>query len=334
MTLGRLAEPTRLLRDQIAGAMTDRGVSPALANRIAFQLVLKVEPAHLGGLAAWQAMGDQVHGEVEHLRRLGLVDRQIVVALPKLAATQIDALLDELRAQDPTIARTILNVALDAAEPRSAAQRYLREFHRVVARLKTLDPSIARTIANASFMARMPTRIATMHYKRFTQLFSTFRDDVAFARTVARTACRAADPLAVAERVIGAYHATRRALAAKGAAPEIARSLAGIASVAAEPMATAYKLLDNFGVVLTLVRETHPSIARSIALAACRTVDPEGTARQYLKNYDHVVRFVRRTNPDVAHVVALQTCRSNDPMRWAKRFLKEQLQRGTSQETL
>jgi hypothetical protein len=61
----------------------------------------------------------------------------------------------------------------------------------VVAQLRTLDPSIARTIANASFMARMPTRTATLHYKRFAQLFSTFHDDVAFARTVAKTASRA-----------------------------------------------------------------------------------------------------------------------------------------------
>jgi hypothetical protein len=85
-------------------------------------------------------------------------------------------------------------------------------------------------------MSRTPTRTATQHYKRFAQLFSTFHDDVAFARTVAKTACRSADPLGVAERVIAAHLATSRALAAKGAAPEIARSLAGIASVAADPM--------------------------------------------------------------------------------------------------
>jgi len=310
--------------------MSDRGVPARLANRIAFQLVVKCEPAHLGSLTTWQGMGDQVHTEVERLRQLGLVDRQIVVALPKLAATEVEALLEELRAQDPTIARTILNVALDAAEPVPAAQRYLREFHRVVAQLKAHDPSIARTIANATFMARKPTRTATLHYKRFAQLFSTFHDDVAFARTVAKTACRSGDPLGVAERVIAAYHATRRALAAKGGAPEIARSLAGIASVAAEPMPTASKLLENFGAVLTIVKQTHPSIARSIALAACRTTDPEATARQYMKNYDNVLRFVRRTDPDLSHVVALQTCRSNDPIRWAKRFLKEQRHRGTA----
>ena len=147
---------------------------------------------------------------------------------------------------------------------------------------------------------------------------------------MAKTACRSTDPLGVAERVIAAYRATRRALVAKGAAPEIARSLAGIASVAAEPMPTASKLLGNFGAVLALVKETHPSIARSIALAACRTTDPKATARQYLKNYDNVLRFVRRSDPDLAHVVALQTCRSNDPIRWAKRFLKEQRHRATS----
>jgi hypothetical protein len=323
--------PKRLLGDHIASTMSDRGVPARLASRIAFQLVLKCEPAHLGSLATWQAMGDQVRAEVEHLRDLGLVDRQIIVALPKLAATQVHALLEELRDQDATIARTILNVALHAAEPAGAAQRYVREFHRVVGQLNTLDPSIARTIANATFMARMPTRTATAHYKRFAKLFSTFHDDVAFARTVARTACRSTDPLGVAEKVIAAYHTTRRALAARGAAPEIARSLAGIASVAAEPMPTASKLLENFGSVLALVKQTHPSIARSIALAACRTTDPEATARQYLKNYDNVLRFVRRSDPDLAHVVALQTCRSNDPIRWAKRFLKERRHRATSQ---
>ncbi|MGH9141678.1 MAG: hypothetical protein ACRD2I_11140 [Vicinamibacterales bacterium] len=327
MTLGRLGEPKRLLCDHIASAMTDRGVPARLASRIAFQLVLKCEPSHLGSLTTWQAMGNQVRAEVEHLREGGLVDRQIIVALPKLSAVQVDALQEALRDQDPTIARTILNVALDAAEPVRAAQRYLREFHRVVTQLKTVDPRIARTIANATFMARIPTRTATAHYRRFARLFSTFHDNVAFARTVARTACRSSDPLGAAERVIAAYHETRRALTAKGAAPEIARSLAGIASVATEPMPTASKLLENFRAVLSLANETHPSIGRSIALAACRAADPDGTVRQYLKNYDRVFQFVRRTDPDLAQVVALQTCRSHDPMRWAQRFLNEQRQR-------
>jgi len=56
---------------------------------------------------------------------LGLVERQIVVGLPKLSAKQIEALLDELRRKDPDIARTILNVSPDAAEPIAAAERYL-----------------------------------------------------------------------------------------------------------------------------------------------------------------------------------------------------------------
>jgi hypothetical protein len=95
-------------------------------------------------------------------------------------------------------------------------------------------------------------------------------------------------------------------------------------------MPTASKLLENFGAVLTIAKETHPPVVRSIALAACRTTDPDATARQYLKNYDNVLRFVRRSDPDLAHVVALQTRRSNDPIRWAKRFLKEQRHRAAS----
>jgi hypothetical protein len=75
MTRGRVGEPKRLLCDHIASTMSDRGVPARLASRLAFQLVLKCEPAHLGSLATWQAMGDQVHTEVEHLRDLGLVDR-------------------------------------------------------------------------------------------------------------------------------------------------------------------------------------------------------------------------------------------------------------------
>jgi hypothetical protein len=55
--------------------MSDRGVPARLASRLAFQLVLECEPAHLGSLATWQAMGDHVHTEVDHLRDLGLVDR-------------------------------------------------------------------------------------------------------------------------------------------------------------------------------------------------------------------------------------------------------------------
>src|SRR4051794_9256718 len=97
MGLGRLGEPKRPPCDQIASTMTDRDVPERLANRIAFQLVLKCRPADSGPLTTWRAIGDHVHAEVEHLRQIGFVDRQIVVALPKLAATQVQALLEELR---------------------------------------------------------------------------------------------------------------------------------------------------------------------------------------------------------------------------------------------
>jgi hypothetical protein len=77
-----------------------------------------VRPAG-GDRRTWRAFGELLRRDVERLKNhVGLVERQIVVALPKLSAEQIEDLLEHLRAEDPTIARTILNTALDAADPR------------------------------------------------------------------------------------------------------------------------------------------------------------------------------------------------------------------------
>lgn len=167
-----------------------------LAERIARQLVFKFDTAALGDRSTWRAMGELLRREAERLQtQLGLVERQIVVALPKLSAKQIEDLLEELQARDATIARTVLNAALDAADPLTAARRYLAEFHGVVDQLKTVDPGVARTLANATFMAHAPREKAMSHFKRFAELMQRFRDDVEFVRTVARAAFRAPDPI-------------------------------------------------------------------------------------------------------------------------------------------
>lgn len=118
----------------------------------------------------------------------------------KLLAEQIENLLEELTASDSTIARTVLNVALDAADPPVAARRYLAEYRCVAEQLKAIDPDIARTVANATFMTRVPRKKAMHHFKHFADLFMRFRDDVGFARTVARAAFRSRDPIKSAKR--------------------------------------------------------------------------------------------------------------------------------------
>ncbi len=321
---GRLNGGKRTRCAQIARAIEGRAVWPRLAARIALQLVIKFEEADLGTPSTWRAIGDLVRSDVERLQRdLGLVERQIVVALPKLSGEQIAALLKQLGAVDPTIARTVLNVALDAAEPVAAASRYMDQFHRVAEQLTRIDPGIARTIADATFMARIPVRSAITLFKRFAEVMTKIQADVPFARTVARAACRAPHPLKAAERFIGDYEKVVDILTAGGVESSIARSLAGIASMGAAPLPTAHKLLENFEAVLKLVSATHPSVARSIALSACRSTDPRGIARQYADNYDAIVRVVSRTDPRRAHMVAAQAFRSHHPLRWAKRYLKE-----------
>ena len=73
-----------------------------------------------------------------------------------------------------------------------------------------------------------------------------------FARTVAKAACRASDPAAAAERFITDYNHILDDLTKSGTDPAIARSLASIASVAAEPLATAHILRERYTRVLPM----------------------------------------------------------------------------------
>ena len=138
-------------------------------------------------------------------------------------------------------------------------------------------------------MAHAPREKAMSHFKRFADLMTRFRDDVEFVRTVARAACRAADPIKAAEAFIAKYDAVVAELTSTGVESSIARSLAAIASLSAEPLSTARKLLQNFEAVLALAKETHPQVARSIALSACRATEPlrSGTPVHEQLRHDH-----------------------------------------------
>lgn len=325
MTRGnKLAEPRRILREAIASAIQREGVPERLAARVSRQLVVKFEPRDLASVSTWRGIGQLLREEIDRLQNdLRLVERQLVVALPKLSAKQIEDFFAELKASDASIARTILNAALDAADPLTTGRRYLAEFHAVVKQLQRVDDGVARTFANATFMAHAPRAKAMAHFERFAKLMMRFRNDVAFVRTVARAAFRAPDPIKAAEAFIADYDVVVTELTSQGAEPTVARSLASVASVGAEPLSTARKLLENFESVLRLAKKTHPSVARSVALSACRAADPLTTARLYMQNYDAIVKVVTRTDARRAHRVAAQAFRSNNPMRWAKRYLAE-----------
>jgi hypothetical protein len=172
-------------------------------------------------------------------------------------------------------------------------------------------------------MAHAPRDKAMAHFERFAQLMMRFRRDVSFVRTVARASFRAPDPIKAAEGFIADYDAVVAQLTSEGVEPSVARSLAGIASVGAEPIATARRLVENFEAVLSVAKKTHPGVARSIALSACRASDPLDTARLYMKNYDRIVKAVSRTDARRAHRVAAQAFRTNKPMQWASRYLAE-----------
>jgi hypothetical protein len=332
---GTLTPQKQRLSLQIAEAIERQDVVPALAARVARQLVIKCDEPHLQRPPTWSAIGTLLRRDVERLReQVGLVERQVILALPKLSAAQIEDLLATLRSQDPRIGRTVLNTALDAADPVAAAHRYLKQFHVVAERLRRIDPDIARTFANGAFMARAPLEKALDHFDRFAEVIKSIRANVPFARLAAREACRAPDPVAAAKRCIADYTRIVDTLTARGVQIRIARSLAGIACAGATPLQTAETLLERFNTVLKHVHRTHPAVARTIALSACRSSDPIRVADTYTKNYEAIVRLIRRTDPRRAHSVATQAFRSDKPLAWAKRYLTQlQQSRRVSEQT-
>ena len=84
----RMTEQASQLRDEIAAAIEAEDVPARLARRISLQLILKCDLAELRDRSVWSALGQVLEAEIRRLRTgLGLVDRQIIVALPKLSPT-------------------------------------------------------------------------------------------------------------------------------------------------------------------------------------------------------------------------------------------------------
>jgi hypothetical protein len=127
-------------------------------------------------------------------------------------------------------------------------------------------------------------------------------------------------PVRAAHQFVHDYHAVVRQLTTQGLEPTIARTLAGIASVGAEPLTTAGTLVERFRDIEDVVKRRHPHVARSVALAACRATDPMGTARLYVANDDRIVAVIGKVDPQRARRVANQAFRSDNPIAWARRF--------------
>jgi hypothetical protein len=229
MRRGAISKGRIRLKHHISTAIQGQGIPGTLAQRIAFQLVFKFTDGELNDREVWMALGQLLRQEVSRLRHhAGLADRQIIAVLPKLSARQVEDFIEELRATDPTIARTILNAALEAAEPLTAGRRYLAEYCEVVRQLQAIDPTVARTLANATFTACSPRTKATELLERFATLMRTFGNEVAFARLVSKATFRARDPLKAAEEFIHDYTTVFADLVSHGIATNAARTVAGL----------------------------------------------------------------------------------------------------------
>ena len=317
-----LDEPRRLLRGRIATVLEGQGVLPRLATRIALQLILKFDRGAFGDERVWRAIGHLLEQETTQLRqRLRLSDRLITIGLPKLSASDVERLFDELRAIDVNYGRTLAEAALAGADPRTMGQRYGRAFKTSVDALARFDPGMARTLAAAAFMCRHPLSDALAYLKGFQAIVREFQGDCAFARSVARFAFASADPIQVARQLIQDYQRVVQDLVAKAIEPASARTIANIAIHGPDPITSAYELIETLWRVEEVVARTHPVIARSVALTSLRARDPMAAANAFVANYDRVVELMGPVDPRRARKVAHQACQSRDPVAWTERFL-------------
>jgi hypothetical protein len=192
MKRGALSKPARQVRSAMAQSLAAEGVPEPLAQRVAFQLVVKTDLDELRDERLWRELGVVVRGEIEALKeRVGLAERQIITVLPKLSALEIEEFMDELTRADRRIARTVLDAAIDAADPVVAGRRYLAEYRLVARQLQAIEPNIARTLANATFTAGMPLGKAMEHLQKFLTSIAKQKDHPDVARLLARAGFRA-----------------------------------------------------------------------------------------------------------------------------------------------
>ena len=177
MRRGALPRLRAHVKDEIAKALEEQGVSTTLARRVGLQIVLKCESGEWGDRTVWIAMGQMLGEDAARLREhTGLSDRQIDTVLPKLSAKQVEDFVAELAQTDRAIARTIFNAALDAADPLTAGRRFLEEYCSVAGELRTIEPGVARTVANAAFSARAPREKAIDLSRRFAEIVEAYKD--------------------------------------------------------------------------------------------------------------------------------------------------------------
>ncbi len=235
----------------------------------------------------------------------------------------IERLLAWLEGGEPAAARTILNAALSAATPRKMAERYLIQYRSVLASVSHLEPHLARTMASLTFMAAHPVETAKHHLARIGELERVFCTSAAPLRTLAREACRSPRPERAGQRFVDDPRAVVRQLTNRGTHVTIARSIAGVACLHADPREKAEQMLEHFSAALEVAKETCPTAARSIALAACRSPEPVNAARHFADVYNGILQMVGRRNPRLTNHVGAQAFRCDRPFLAARRYLRQ-----------
>jgi hypothetical protein len=167
MRRGAVPLKARQLTRDIARAIASADVPPALARRVAFQLVFKFHWRDLFDEPEWIAAGGMLRREIARLRSaLGMGLPRIVAVLPKVSADRLIEFYDELTKTDARIARTILHAAANTSDPLAIGRRYLADYRLIARKVRAVDPAMARSVAAATFTAGAPLSKAMEYVKQ------------------------------------------------------------------------------------------------------------------------------------------------------------------------
>ena len=167
------------------------GCADPLSRSVAFQLTSRCPRASWKAVTCGSDRRPHA-SEISCLRqRAGLPERRIATALPKLSAVQIVEFLDELtKPIGGSRARFSTRRSTPLIHSRPAA-RYLAEYRLVARQLRAIDPTMARTVADATFTAVVPLSKAREHMQRFSSLLTKHQETPELARMIARACYRA-----------------------------------------------------------------------------------------------------------------------------------------------
>ena len=267
------------------------------------------------------SLGGYLLAEANLLAGIGLNRDQMYSAMKKLSLYEIA----ELGEGYP---KSIVNFALEAADPKEAAQKYMAKYEDVAADVSKTEPDIARSVAASTYYLKDHKGAAAKYVKRYRRVLRHLKgEDPKIAKTIALVAFKLDDPVGTADRYLGNFndvvgHIRRKAPKTQsGEDIDLARAVAGATFTAEKPAEAADRLLRKYDSAHQHIMPRRPDIAKTIARAAFTADDETAAADRFLESFELVASHMSGVEPELGKTIASRSFMAKDPLAEADRQL-------------